>query len=93
MLTAEKAIALAGGTGRAPALNKTQLVRNLEDGRKVMITVPLNMIIQGKAADVALQDGDILYVPTSNGKLATQQALTSAIGIGSAVAIYTVAFH
>jgi polysaccharide export outer membrane protein len=92
-LTAEKALALAGGTGRAPALKSTQLMRNLQGGRKVMITVRLDEILKGKAADVALQDGDIMYIPTSNGKLVTQQALTAAISIGSAVTIYKTALH
>lgn len=92
VLTAEKAMALAGGQGRAAALKRTQLVRSLQGGRKVMIAVPLDRIFKGKAPDVALQDGDILYVPTSAGKLATTQAITSVIGIGSAVAIYKTAY-
>lgn len=92
-LTVEKAMALAGGQGHAAALNRTQLVRTFPDGRKAMITVPLDKIYKGRAADIALRDGDILYVPTSNGKLATIQAVTSAIGIGSAVAIYKTAYQ
>jgi len=92
-VTAEKAIALAGGTSRAPALKRVQLVRNLDGGRKVMITVRLDRILNGKAADIGLQDGDVMYVPTSTGKLATQQAITSALGIGSAVTIYKTALQ
>ena len=93
IVTAEKAMALAGGTGRAPALNKAQLMRNVQGGRKVMITVRLDHILEGKAPDISLLDGDVLYVPTSRGKLAAQQAITSAIGIGSQVAIYKTALQ
>ena len=50
------------------------------------ITIPVNLIYKGEAPDVALIDGDILYVPTSNGRLATEQAITSALGIGTSVA-------
>jgi polysaccharide export outer membrane protein len=92
-VTAQKAVALAGGTGRAPAMNKAQLVRNMDDGRKLMITVPLDRILQGKAPDILLRNGDILYVPTSNGKIVSQIAITAAVAVGSAIAIYKVAFH
>jgi polysaccharide export outer membrane protein len=92
-VTAQKAVALAGGTGRAPAMNRAQLVRNLDDGRKLMITVPLNRILEGKAPDILLRNGDILYVPTSTGKIVTQVAITAAVAVGSAIAIYKIAFH
>jgi polysaccharide export outer membrane protein len=92
-VTAQKALALAGGTGRAPAMNRAQLVRNMDDGRKLMIGVPLNLILQGKAPDILLRNGDILYVPTSTGKIVTQVAITAALAVGSAIAIYKIAFH
>jgi len=87
-LTVEEAMALAGGSGHAAALKRVQLVRTLDDGRRESITIPVNLIYKGQAPDIALQDGDILYVPTSNGKLATEQAITSAISIGTGVAVY-----
>lgn len=87
-LTVEAAMALAGGTGRGADMKKLQLVRTLEDGRKEAITVPLNLIYKGRAPDVALRDGDILYVPTATGKLAAEQALTSVLQIGTQIAIY-----
>jgi polysaccharide export outer membrane protein len=92
-VTAQKAVALAGGTGRAPAMNRAQLVRNLDDGRKVMITVPLDRIFEGKAPDILLRNGDILYVPTNTRRIVTLAAITAAVTVGSAIAIYTVAFH
>jgi polysaccharide export outer membrane protein len=91
-LTVEEAMALAGNGGHASALKRVLLVRTLDDGRKEAITIPVNLIYKGKAPDVALQDGDILYVPTSNGKLITEQAINSALGIGTSVAIYRIAY-
>jgi polysaccharide export outer membrane protein len=87
-LTVEEAIALSGGGGHASALKRVQLVRTMADGRKEAITIPVNMIFKGKAPDVALLDGDILYVPTSNARLVTEQAITSALGIGTSVLVY-----
>ncbi len=92
-VTAQKAVALAGGTGRAPAMNRAQLVRNMDDGQKLMITVNLDRIFKGTAPDILLRNGDILYVPTSNGKIVTQVAITAAVAVGSAITIYKTAFH
>lgn len=87
-LTVEEAMALAGGSSHAAALKRVQLVRTLADGRKEAITIPVNLIYKGRAPDIAMRDGDILFVPTSTGKLAAEQAITSALGIGTSLALY-----
>ena len=92
-LTVEEAMALAGGSGHAAAIKRAQLVRTLPDGRKEEIIIPINLIYKGQAPDVALKDGDILFVPTSNGRLITEQAITSAVSIGSQVLIYRTAIQ
>jgi len=91
-LTVEEVMALAAGSAPAAALNRVHLVRTLDGGRKEDIVLAFDLIQKGKAADVALKDGDILYVPTSNGKLATQQAISSALNIGTSLAIYRTAY-
>jgi polysaccharide export outer membrane protein len=92
-VSVQKAVALAGGTGRAPAMKRAQLVRNLDDGTKLMVTVDLDRIFKGTAPDILLRNGDILYVPTSTGKIVTQVAITAAVAVGSAILIYKFAFH
>ena len=92
-LTVEEVMALAGGGGHAPALKRVQLVRTLADGRKEAITIPVNLIYKGQAPDVALKDGDILFVPTSNGKLAAEQAITSALGVGTSLVLYRTVYQ
>lgn len=88
-LTVEEALALAGGGGnRSPDLKRVQLVRTLDDGRKEAITIPVNLILKGRAPDVALRDGDILYVPTNNLRLVTVQAINDMISIGSGYVLY-----
>jgi len=91
VLTVEEAMALAGGSGHAAAIKRSQLVRTLEDGRKEAITIPVNLIYKGQSPDVALKDGDILYVPTSTTKLVAETAFTAALSIGTSLAIYRVA--
>jgi polysaccharide export outer membrane protein len=87
-LSVEEAMALCGGVAKAANLKHVHLVRTLEGGRKEDIAVSVKMIYKGKAPDVALKDGDILYVPTSMGMLVTEQAISSALGLGTSVAIY-----
>jgi len=91
-LSVETAMALAGGGGHAAALNRVHLVRTLEGGRKEDIVLAVNQIYKGKAPDVALKDGDVLFVPTSTGKLAIEQAISSSLNIGTSVLIYRTAY-
>ena len=92
-MSVQKAVALAGGTGRAPSMHKVQVVRNTDDGTKLMISVDLARILKGTAPDMLLRNGDILYVPTSTGKIATQVAITAAVAVGSGILIYKIAYH
>jgi polysaccharide export outer membrane protein len=91
-LTVEEAMALAGGGGHASALNRAQLVRTLDDGRKEAITIPVNLIYKGHAPDVAMKDGDVLFIPTSTTRLVVEQAINSALGIGTSVAVYRTSY-
>jgi len=87
-LTVEEALALAGGGKNSPDLKRVQLVRTLDDGRKEAVTIPVNQILKGRAPDVAMKDGDILYVPTNNVRLVTLQAIQDMVGIGSGLVLY-----
>ncbi|MGD0345822.1 MAG: polysaccharide biosynthesis/export family protein [Terracidiphilus sp.] len=87
-LTVEEALALAGGGKSSPDLRRVQLVRTLDDGRKEAVTIPLNRIIKGRAPDVALKDGDILYIPTNNARLATIQAINDLVGVGTGYVLF-----
>jgi len=93
VLTAEKAMALAGGSTHGATINKAHVVRTLDNGKKEDILFNVSEIYKGKAPDIALKDGDILYIPISNAKLALEQGITSAIGLGTAIATYRLAYH
>lgn len=62
--TVRQLVALAGGVGYEGRRGDAQIVR-AQDGKYVMLPVPLNQIMNGKAPDVALLGDDILYVPTN----------------------------
>jgi polysaccharide export outer membrane protein len=79
-----QAIALAQGTNRTAALNNAKLIRKSPNGPLEM-AVPLKRILANKSADMALEDGDILFVPTSTGKAILAGAVSTVPSISSAI--------
>lgn len=76
-LTILQALALAQGTNYTAAKGATKLIRTTPQGR-VEIPVNLKNIMASKATDLAMQDNDILLVPSSAAKSMLK-------GIGTAV--------
>jgi polysaccharide export outer membrane protein len=86
-LTLLDAVALAGGPTPTSRLNDARLIRKGEHGREEM-QVDLKKILYGEGPDMLLQDGDILFVPVSQRKVYTSQAIQSVIGAATAYALY-----
>jgi polysaccharide export outer membrane protein len=86
-LTVLQAIALAQGTNKTAALNKSKLIRKTETGRQEM-PVPLKKILSNNVADVTLADGDILFIPTSQAKNAAYRGMETALQMATGVVVY-----
>lgn len=89
-LSVLQALALAGGANQTAALNDARLMRQDSGGQHVLIEFSLKKLLNGKASDPLLSDGDVLYVPLSNKKLYSLKMLEAAIGAASGIAIYRV---
>ena len=87
-LTVLQAVALAQGTTRTASLNGARLLRNRDDGRETL-TVPLQKILANKAPDQTLDDGDILFVPSSAAKV-TLRTIETILPAAAGAAIYRV---
>jgi len=74
-----QALSLAGGWTRTSAQSKVVLIRKLPEGREE-IKLDLSHMVHGQLADIAVSNGDILFVPSSFGKLIGYQ------GVGAVVA-------
>jgi len=77
-----QAVALAQGTNPTAAKSSAKLIRTTTEGRQE-IPVNLKKILQSKNTDLALQDNDILFIPTSAAKNAMKDfeaALPAAAG-------------
>ncbi len=81
------AVALAGGPTQTSKLWDARLIRRSATGREEL-KIDLKKILYGGGADMLMADGDILYVPISQRKIYTQQAIQAIIGSATAFGIY-----
>jgi polysaccharide export outer membrane protein len=64
-ITVMQAIAFAGGSTRISAEKKAYLLQQNKSGYSTTV-VSLRDMYKGKASDISMSSGDILYVPSSN---------------------------
>ena len=83
-----QAIALAQGTNPTAAKSSAKLIRTTAQGRQE-IPVNLKKILQSKSTDLAMQDNDILFVPSSAAKNAMKD-IETVLPTAAAASIYRV---
>lgn len=88
-MTVLQAIALAGGTTRTAKLGSAAIIRKGPNGM-TQTPVRLKQMLAAKAPDMPLQADDILFVPTSTGKILAGRTLEAAMQAASAVSIVAV---
>lgn len=82
-----QALALAGGWQQTASLSKARLVRKVPHGHEQMI-IDLKHVIEGRQADVSIQNGDILFIPGSIGKTMGYEGLNALILAAQETAVY-----
>jgi polysaccharide export outer membrane protein len=88
-LSVLKALALAGGSTRTSALNKTKILRQTPNGIQE-IPINLKKVLYNKAPDVAMVKGDVLFVPGSAAKAAAYRTGEAAMSMSTALAVVAV---
>ena len=92
-VTVLKALALAHGLAGFAKANSAVIMRNNPaTGQRDEIPVHIKEIENRKSADVPLNPNDILYIPDSTGKRFLAKGAESALGVGTSVAIYRIAY-
>ncbi|HZR58096.1 MAG TPA: polysaccharide biosynthesis/export family protein [Terriglobales bacterium] len=83
-----QAVALAQGTLPTAAKSSAKLIRTTAQGRQ---EIPLNLkkILQSKETDIAMQDNDILFVPSSAAK-STLKDIEGALPAAASATIYRI---
>jgi polysaccharide biosynthesis/export protein len=89
-LSVLKALALAGGSTRTSALNKTRILRQTPNGVQE-IPINLRKVLYAKAPDMPLLKGDVLFIPGSAAKAAAYRTADAAMSMSTALAV--VAIH
>ncbi len=82
-----QSLTLAGGWDKTAALSKSKLIRKTPEGREE-VDLDLKHVTYGSQADIAVRDGDILFVPSSVTKTLTYRGIEAAITITSGLLIY-----
>ena len=88
-LTVLKALALVGGGTRTSALSKTKILREGPNGTQE-IPVNLKKILYAKAPDLALERGDVLFIPGSAAKNAAYRTADAAMSVSTTLAVVAV---
>jgi polysaccharide biosynthesis/export protein len=87
-LTILQAVALAQGTNPTAAKGSLRLIRTTTQGRQE-IPVNLKKILSSKDTDLAMQDNDILFVPSSTAKTALKD-MEGVVPAATAATIYRI---
>jgi polysaccharide biosynthesis/export protein len=92
-LTTLKVLALAGGMTRTAKTSQAVVIRKDNQGRQHEVAVDLKKVVKREAEDLQLQPSDVLYIPENAAKQAMLRAAEIGLAIGSAVAIFRIAYH
>lgn len=92
-MTTLKLLALSGGLNSTAKKDHAVIIRKDNLGQQHQIPVDLKKVMDRTTEDVQLQPSDILYVPSSVAKQAVLRAAEIGIAIGTALALYRVAYH
>jgi polysaccharide export outer membrane protein len=88
-----KILALAGGYTNIAKTDHAVVIRKDAQGVQHQVPLDLKKIQNSQAEDLTLQPSDILYVPQSGAKQFALRTVELAIALGTAVALYRVAYH
>ena len=88
-LTVLQAVALAGGTSRTAKLSGARIIRKGPTGM-TETPVHLKQMLEAKAPDMPMEADDILFVPSSAGKVVAGRTLEAALQAATAVSIVAI---
>jgi polysaccharide export outer membrane protein len=88
-----QALTLAGGWTKTSAQSKVILIRKVPQGREE-IKLDVSHVVHGEQADIKVANGDIVYVPSSIGKIFAYQGISAAVqGAEQAIVYGTIYNH
>jgi len=92
-MTTMKVLSLAGGLTKIAKLDHAVVIRKDDQGKQTETEVDLKKVLHQQSEDIKMRASDVLYIPDNHVKEALFQALQIAVAVGTAVAIYHVAYQ
>jgi polysaccharide export outer membrane protein len=92
-LTTLKVLSLAGGLTNIAKTQRAVIIRKDDTGKQSETEVDLKKVLKRESEDVTMRPSDILYVPDDRTKAALLKALELGLGVGTAVAVFRLAYH
>jgi len=80
-------LSLAGGWTKTSAQSKVILIRKVPEGREE-IKLDLSHMVHGEQADIKVANGDILFVPSSIGKIFAYQGIGAVVSGAQQAIVY-----
>jgi polysaccharide export outer membrane protein len=91
--TTLKVLSLAGGLTKVAKLGRAVIIRKDDQGKQTETEIDLKKVLNRESEDLQMHASDILYVPDDRTKEVLLGAVAFGVALGSAVAIYRVAYH
>jgi len=92
-LTTLKVLSLAGGLANIAKADHAVIIRKDDQGKQTETQVDLKKVLNRESEDLQMHASDILYIPSSRTKQVVLTAVALGVTVGSAVAIYRIAYH
>ena len=92
-LTTLKVLSLAGGLTRIAKLDHAVIIRKDDNGKQTESEIDLKKVLARQTEDVTMRASDILYIPDDRTKEVLLRAAEIAIGVGTSVAIFRLAYQ
>ena len=92
-LTTLKVLSLAGGLTNIAKSQNAVILRKDDAGKQTETQVDLKKVLNRQSEDITMHPSDILFIPDDRTKQALIRAAEIALGIGTAVAVFRLAYH
>ena len=92
-LTTLKVLSLAGGLTNVAKMDHAVIIRKDEQGKQTETEVDLKKVIHRESEDLQMRPSDILYIPDSRTKQVVLGAVALGVAVGTAVAVYRIAYR
>jgi polysaccharide export outer membrane protein len=92
-LTLLEALSLAGGVRADAVVNRSRWVRLGAHGQRQTRRLRLGPVLDGRAADPVLRPNDLVYIPSSLGRVTLIHGLRTALAAGVTIVTGVIIFH